>query len=335
MEKFFAEPLRFVPHFKTVIWGGNNIRTYKGLAPSDEKIGESWEISAVPGSESIVAEGRYAGISLTELIERFGARLLGDKVIEKYGPKFPLLVKIIDAADNLSVQVHPDDELAMSRHNSLGKTEMWYIIRTEENAKIFAGLNREISADEYVRQVEANTFASLLAEHESAAGDVFFLPAGRVHAIGAGNMLAEIQENSDITYRIYDYDRRDAQGKPRELHVDQAKDAIDYRVYPDYRSPAPEGRPVSSDESVCRASEASLANCAHFDVKRLTIDGELSLANSSDSFLVILCTEGSVEVLTADSTTVLTAGHTLLIPASLPSLTLRGRATLLTARVPS
>ncbi len=217
-----------MPYFKSVIWGGERICKYKGVEQTEEKIGESWEISAVPGHESVVAEGPYKGMRITELIDCFGAELLGSKVMERYDGKFPLLVKLIDANDNLSVQVHPDDELAKKRHDSLGKTEMWYIIDADKGAKIYSGLNREMTPEEYVARVADNTIEETLAVHDSHPGDIFFLPAGRVHAIGAGNLLAEIQESSDITYRIYDYERRDAQGNARELHTELAKDAIEY-----------------------------------------------------------------------------------------------------------
>ena len=205
-------PIRFAPYLKSVIWGGDKICSYKGIVQHEPRIGESWEISSVPGHESIVCEGKYEGRSIVDLIDEFGPELLGEKVFSKFHGKFPLLIKFIDAADNLSVQVHPDDELALKRHNSLGKTEMWYIVDSEPKAKIYAGLNKLISPEEYVRLVEDGEFESALATHDSHTGDVFFLPAGRVHAIGAGNLLAEIQESSDITYRIFDYNRRDASG---------------------------------------------------------------------------------------------------------------------------
>ncbi|MDE6131092.1 MAG: class I mannose-6-phosphate isomerase, partial [Muribaculaceae bacterium] len=192
-------PITFAPYLKEVLWGGTKICKYKNLPSTSDCIGESWEISAVPGHESVVDAGEYKGLTLLQLIERFGEELLGSKVVKKYGLNFPLLVKIIDANQNLSVQVHPDDELAEKRHHSLGKTEMWYIIQADKGAKIYAGLNTAMTPDDYVRRVADGTFADTLAVHDSFPDDVFFLPAGRVHAIGAGNLLAEIQENSDIT----------------------------------------------------------------------------------------------------------------------------------------
>ena len=318
------EPLFFEPYLKSVIWGGSKIAAYKGIVSDEAQIGESWEISEVPGHESVVADGEYNGMNLSELIARYGVELLGAKVYRRYGGKFPLLVKIIDACDNLSVQVHPDDELAMKRHGSLGKTEMWYIIDSDPGSKIYAGLSKEITPEEYVKSVERNEFAELLAVHESEKGDVFFLPAGRVHAIGAGNLLAEIQESSDVTYRIYDYDRRDASGKGRELHTSQAKDAIDYKVYADYKSARP-------DDSV---AECELSKCSHFDVRRFLVDGETLLTGDSDSFTVVMCISGVVEVVCADGSRQICQGTTVLVPACCREIKLSGHGTVITARVP-
>lgn len=314
-----SKPIIFTPYLKSVIWGGNKICQYKGISQPEPNIGESWEISAVPGHESIVAEGTYKDMTITELIDRFGAELLGEKVMQRYNGKFPLLIKLIDAADNLSVQVHPDDKLAMARHNSLGKTEMWYIIQADNDAKIYAGLNTAMTPDDYVQRVAAGTFADTLAVNDSHVDDVFFLPAGRVHAIGAGNLLAEIQESSDITYRIYDYDRRDAAGNPRELHTELAKDAIDYTVYDEYKNP-----PVPAD-----VVDYEIVKCDHFTTDRILLDGELSLTLDPSSFTVVMCLDGNVTLKSPDGDTLLTAGHTVLLPAAMTELTLSGTAKLL------
>ena len=315
-------PIRFVPYLKSVIWGGEKICRFKGIEQTEANIGESWEISAVAGHESVVAEGSYKGMNITELIGCFGPELLGTDVFDRYEGRFPLLVKLIDANDNLSVQVHPDDALAMERHGSLGKTEMWYIIDTEESAKIFSGLNREMTPEEYVRMVEENPIEQALAVHYSHPGDVFFLPAGRVHSIGGGNLLAEIQESSDITYRIYDYDRRDAEGNPRELHTEQAKDAIDYTFHEDYRS-----EPADPD-----VAYAVIAECSHFKVDRLLLDGEMSLAYDDTSFTVVMCLEGAASLEYEGGEMPLKGGETVLVPAGLTSFKLKGKGTLLTAR---
>ena len=315
-------PITFKPYLKDVIWGGNRICAYKGVRQETPNIGESWEISEVPGHESIVDDGEYAGLNLTELISRFGEELLGNPVYRKYHGKFPLLIKLIDAHDNLSVQVHPDDELAKIRHNSLGKTEMWYIIKTDDKAKIYAGLKKQITPSEYLERIESKTFAEILAEHESSPGDVFFLPAGRVHAIGAGNLLAEIQESSDVTYRIYDYDRVDADGNTRELHTQLAKDAIDYKVYDNYKNPPlPEG-----------VKDYEMVNCNHFSVRRLIIDGEKDFELSKDSFTVIMCIDGFVHIRCKEGETLLSKGKTALLPANINKFKIEGIATLIVAR---
>lgn len=313
------DPIKFIPYLKSVIWGGNKICEYKSIPQPEPNIGESWEISTVPGHESVVSEGTYKGMTLPELIDSFGAELLGEKVMQRYNGKFPLLIKLIDAADNLSVQVHPDDNLAKRRHNSLGKTEMWYIIQADKDAKIYAGLNTAMTPEDYVNRVSDGTFAETLAVHDSHADDVFFLPAGRVHAIGAGNLLAEIQESSDITYRIYDYDRRDAAGNPRELHTEEAKDSIDYTVYSEYKNP-----PVPSDIIDCE-----IVKCDHFTTDRILLDGELTLELDKSSFSVLMCLEGQALLKYSNGEMIITVGHTILIPAAMTSLLLIGKAKLL------
>ncbi|MDE5642884.1 MAG: mannose-6-phosphate isomerase [Muribaculaceae bacterium] len=315
-------PITFAPYLKEVLWGGTKICKYKNLPSTSDCIGESWEISAVPGHESVVDAGEYKGLTLLQLIERFGEELLGSKVVKKYGLNFPLLVKIIDANQNLSVQVHPDDELAEKRHHSLGKTEMWYIIQADKGAKIYAGLNTAMTPDDYVRRVADGTFADTLAVHDSFPDDVFFLPAGRVHAIGAGNLLAEIQENSDITYRIYDYDRRDADGNPRQLHTELAKDAIDFKLYDNLKSHSP------ADTLPC----AEIVRCDHFTVRRCIVNNEDELIFNPDSFSVVMCLEGLVRLIYPTGEMLLHAGHTVLLPAGLTSLHCFGKGRLLTAQ---
>lgn len=315
-------PLRFHPYLKSVIWGGEKICSYKSIPQAEPNIGESWEISAIPGHESVVAEGDYAGRNLPELIAGFGHELLGEGVSRLYNGSFPLLVKFIDANDNLSVQVHPDDTLARRRHGCFGKSEMWYIIRTDEGAKIYSGLKRSITPDEYVRLVADDEFQTVIAVHDSAPGDVFYLPAGRVHAIGAGNMLVEIQQSSDITYRIYDYGRRDAAGNTRELHTELAKDAIDYGVYDDYKAPR-----AADDESDCE-----IVRCSHFVTRRLRLHGDASLRLKEDSFSILVCVEGKAEVSCPEGSCRMGAGQTVLIPAAAGRVTLSGDALMLLSR---
>lgn len=318
LKKIRKSPIKFVPYFKPVIWGGDRICRYKSIAPLNDKIGESWEISAIQGCESRVAEGDYEGMFLSELLDRFGEELLGREIIVRYGGCFPLLVKFIDACDNLSVQVHPNDELARDRHDSLGKTEMWYIIDAEKDARIYAGFNREMTSDEYEKKVKDGKLMDTLANHGSSPGDVFYLPAGRVHAIGAGNLLAEIQESSDITYRIFDYNRIGADGKPRELHTDLAKDAIDFNVYDKYKFAS------SKSEGLSKLVESE-----HFSTSKINLKGNIELPNEKSVFSILICIEGSAEVETEEGNCKISKGQTLLIPAVVSSLKLRGISTLL------
>lgn len=315
-------PFKFVPYLKPVLWGGDKIAPFKGVESDCDNIGESWEISGVPGHESVVSEGPDKGLKLPQLVAKYGEALMGRRVMEKYGATFPLLIKLIDAKKDLSVQVHPDDELARRRHDSLGKTEMWYIVDTEPGARIYAGLSREITPDDYTRLVEEKKIMDVVASHESAPGDIFFLPAGRIHAIGGGNLLAEIQETSDITYRVYDFDRRDANGNPRELHTELAKDAIDYTVYPEYKG--------SYDKAA--KGETDLVECGHFDVRRVIVEGENPVTVELDSFVVIMCLDGQCEIDACGVATPMHRGETILVPAeSATSITARGNAVLLTA----
>lgn len=316
------EPLVFEPYLKSVIWGGNKITAYKKLPATTEKIGESWEISAVPGHESIVKEGVYKGKKLTELVDEFGVELLGTKVEERFGNFFPLLIKFIDAADNLSVQVHPDDKLAKERHDSLGKTEMWYIIQTDEGASLYAGFNKPLTKAEYEQRVKENTLEDVLQKHVMHPGETIFIPAGRVHAIGAGNLLAEIQESSDVTYRIYDYNRRDAQGNPRELHTTEALDSINF-----------DNNTNVSIVDVSPHGDATIVKCDHFVTDRVLVDDVKNITVTSDSFKVLICITGSVKIKYQDGVIELKEGNSVLLPAGLGEITLRGSATLLVTEV--
>ncbi len=318
-------PMSFEPILKSVIWGGEKIAPFKGITTDQTKIGESWEVSGVPGHESVVANGPDKGRSLGDLVKEYKGLLVGDYVYDRFGDTFPLLIKIIDAAGDLSVQVHPDDELAMKRHNSLGKTEMWYIVDTDPDAVICAGLTEKITPEEYSARVADNTLMDVIAHHKSKPGDVFFLPAGRVHSIGAGNMLVEVQETSDVTYRIYDFGRIGADGKPRQLHVEEAKDAIDYTVYPDYRT-----TPEHLSENI-----TMLVGCDHFDVTRLDItDFKKIYFPDLDSFFTTTCIEGEFTV-TDDRGNKLTLrrGQTLLVPAMATSFTYEGTGVVINAYI--
>ena len=302
-------PIKFEPYLKTVVWGGSNIPGFKGIDTDQEKIGESWELSGVKGHESVVANGPFAGKTITELIDRYKERLVGQKNWDKDGNEFPLLVKFIDAEKDLSLQVHPNDALAAVRHNgSKGKSEMWYIIDAKPDAHLLSGLKEQIDANEYERLVSENRIVDVLASHKIKAGDVYNLPAGRIHAICAGTLLAEIQETSDITYRIYDYGRLGLDGKPRELHTELAKDAIDYTVYEDYQT---HYEHKLNEECV-------LVSCEHFTTSLMDIDRPFRKDLSGlDSFLILICTEGEGTVIdNKGNRTSFRRGETILIPAS-------------------
>ena len=223
---------RFADIFKETLWGGHRILPFKGLPADRRTIGESWELSGIAGHESVVEGGAYAGLTLTQLAEKGGAALLGAENFRRFGVKFPLLVKFIDAAQPLSVQVHPNDELAQRRHGCAGKTEMWYVVDSAPGAYLLDGFNRAVTPDEYAARVAGQTLPEVLKRYDVHRGEVYYLPAGRVHSIGPGCFICEIQQSSDVTYRIYDFGRVDSEGRPRQLHVEEAKEAIDYAVLP-------------------------------------------------------------------------------------------------------
>ncbi len=306
-------PLKFKTIFKDKIWGGNKIHTILGkdYAPLPN-CGETWEISGVEGNISVVDNGELAGKNLKELIGEYQAELVGNSVYEKFGNEFPLLVKYIDANDDLSIQVHPDDELAKQRHNSFGKTEMWYIIQADEGAKLISGFNRQLTKEEYQEYFNSGRLMEILNQEDAEAGDVFFLPAGRVHTIGKGLLLAEIQQTSDITYRIYDFDRKDAQGNTRELHVEEALDAIDYSFYEDYKT-----KYVPKKNGT-----TSLAGCQYFQTNKLDFDHTTVKDYSElDSFVINVCLEGSYVVSTANGDLPVKKGEAILIPACIDQAT--------------
>lgn len=301
-------PFKFKSVLKQTLWGGNKIIPFKKLNESLENVGESWEISGVVGSESVVANGADAGLTLTQLVREYKGDLVGDDNYAHYYDKFPLLIKFIDAQQDLSIQVHPDDELAKARHDSLGKTEMWYVVDAEPGAKLRSGFSEEITPKEYKQRIHNHTILDVLQEYEIKKGDVFFLPAGRVHSIGAGSFIAEIQQTSDITYRIYDFDRKDADGNPRELHTSLAADAINYEVLDDYRThyEAIENEPVE------------LVASPYFTTSVYEMSEEISCDYTElDSFIIFICVEGSCKMIDNQENEVdLQAGETVLFPAT-------------------
>ena len=331
MNKTMLYPLKFRPILKTVVWGGEKIAPFKGIETAQEHIGESWELSGVKGHESVVAEGPLAGKTIAALLEEYGAALVGNHVFAATGTEFPLLIKFIDAQADLSIQVHPNDDLAAVRHNgSKGKTEMWYVVGADPGAHLLAGLSQPITPQDYVRRVADNTITDVLSRYDVAPGDVFFLPAGRIHAICGGCFIAEIQQTSDITYRIYDYGRKGLDGKPRELHTELAKDAIDYTVYPDYRTAYTPGKD----------KEVPLVDCPYFTTSVYDLEQPVTKDLSNlDSFLVVICMEGSgiLEDNEPDAACPVTVhqGETVLIPATSRGVTFKpdGRMKLLTSYV--
>jgi mannose-6-phosphate isomerase len=308
------KPLKFQPYFKPVIWGGEKIGKYKGVAIDSDCIGESWELSAVPGHESVVSEGEFAGKSITDLAEAYGAELLGTKTVEKYGKVFPLLIKLIDARSDLSVQVHPDDKLAKERHNCAGKTEMWYVVDCEKDANIYCGLSAALTPEGYVERIADNSIMNVVGAYKSAPGQFYFIPAGTIHAIGAGNLIAEIQQSSDITYRVYDYDRRDTEGNPRQLHTEEAKDAINY-AFPHTVEPTAKSFAATTPGAV---------KSDYFTVDFLEGDGSaLEYASAGESFVVLMATKGEVEIGIDGEVTLLRQGETALIPACVKNYSLK------------
>ncbi len=303
-------PLLFEPNLHTVVWGGNQLKPYKGLVPSDQPIGESWEVSAVPTSTSIVSNGVYAGKDLISVINETPDAILGKKVNEKYNGKLPLLVKFIDAKRDLSIQVHPNDEMAMREHGKMGKSEMWYVIKADEGAHLYAGFKEEITPEEYQQRVEDGTITDVLADHQVKAGDVFYLPAGRVHAICGGILLAEVQQSSDVTYRIFDYNRPGMDGKPRELHTELAAKALDYHVIDNYRTEYTD----SSNKAV------QIIDSPYFSVRVLEVSKQFHRdLRKYDSFIITMCIEGDckIRVRSTDEEILLKQGNSTLIPAAI------------------
>lgn len=305
-------PLRFNPILKSTIWGGEQIAKYKRLTTSQDHIGESWEISGVEGDESIVTSGIFAGRTITEMLDSHGREILGEANFERFGTEFPLLIKFIDARDDLSIQVHPDDELAAARHNSKGKTEMWYVVGADESARLRSGFAEQVTPEEYVESVENSTICDKLKEYDVIKGDLFFLPAGRIHSIGAGCFIAEIQQTSNITYRIYDFNRVDKDGKERELHTELAKGAIDYTVLDDYKT---------SYDKTATDRRVDLIESAYFTTSLYNITESMNIDYSDlDSFVIYICLEGDATLLCDDNRVEIAQGESILLPATISNV---------------
>ena len=310
------QPIKFNPLLVQTLWGGEKIIPFKHLNSDLTQVGESWEISGVKGNETIVSEGEFKGKKLNELVDELKGKLVGEANYKRFGNDFPLLIKFIDARQELSIQVHPTDELAQKRGKLRGKTEMWYIMDSDENAKLRAGMKEKITPEQYKQMVEDDTITEAIAEYKVKEGDCFFLPAGRIHSIGTGCFLAEIQQTSDVTYRIYDFKRKDKNGNYRELHTEEAAECIDYNVEPNYRT---EYTPVKNEG-------VALVECPYFTTAVYDLNEPMTLDYSElDSFVILIGLKGSGEITDNEgNTTTLCEGETILIPATTSEVKVTG-----------
>ena len=310
------KPLKFNALLKQTLWGGDKIIPFKHLSDKLENVGESWEISGVKGNETLVAEGEFAGQSLNDVVIALKADLVGKANYERFGNEFPLLIKFIDARQDLSIQVHPTDEIAQKQGKDRGKTEMWYIMDSDPDAKLYSGLKKEITPEQYKEMVENDTICDALAQYAVKEGDCFFLPAGRIHAIGTGCFLAEIQQTSDVTYRIYDFKRKDKDGNYRQLHAKEAAECINYTVENNYRT---EYVPVKNQG-------IALVSCPYFSTAVYDLDEPMTLDYSElDSFVILIGMKGSGTVTDGEGNTLtLNAGESMLVPATTQTLKVEG-----------
>jgi len=307
-------PLKFKTLFKEKIWGGQKIKTVLGKDFGGlPNCGETWEISGVKGNISVVKDGSLEGRDLQSLVSEYKERLVGSKSYEKYGDEFPLLVKFIDANDDLSVQVHPDDALAARRHDSFGKTEMWYIFQADDDAKLNSGFNRPLTREQYLEYFNQGKLMEILNIENVYADDVYFLPAGRVHFIGKGCLLAEIQQSSDVTYRMYDFERIDDSGKKRQLHTEESLDAIDFSYYDKYKTPY-----------VDKINEiVPLVSCQYFTTNKLHFNTSIERDHHDlDSFVIYVCMEGGLTMKYPNGSIAIQKGEAVLVPAEMEQLTL-------------
>ena len=316
--KLKTYPLQFEPILKERIWGGEKLKTILNKPITSKITGESWELSAVEGDVSIVANGELKGKSLMDLIDETPNEILGTEVYKRFGKQFPLLFKYLDAREDLSIQVHPNDKLAKERHNSFGKTEMWYVTQADADARIIVGFKENSSKEEYLKHLNDKTLVSILDTVKAKPGDVFFLETGTVHAIGAGLVVAEIQQTSDITYRLYDFDRKDAQGNTRELHVDLALDAINYNK-------------VDTQKKYETKTNASnvVVDCPYFTTNFLPLENKLEVSKSGETFTVYMCIEGNFEIEYDGFKQSYKKGDTVLVPAEINAFILNGNASIL------
>ena len=308
-------PFIFKTIFKDKIWGGDKIKTYlhKDFSPLPN-CGETWEISGVKSDVSVIKNGPLAGKDLAEILSTYQDELVGKHNYQRFGNEFPILVKFIDANDDLSIQVHPNDELAEKRHHSKGKTEMWYVIQADPGSTLISGFNQEVNEQVYLDKLNSGHIMDILNREQVNAGDVFFLPAGRVHTIGKGLLIAEIQQTSDITYRIYDFDRVDAQGHKRELHTQEALAALDYHVYPHYKS----------QYTPAKNEPVNVARCPYFTTNILEYTQDTQRDYSAlDSFVIHVCVSGAYSIRYNDTHLDVKMGDCVLIPASITEIDIK------------
>ena len=310
------ELLKFEPLLKQTIWGGNKIVAFKHIQSDMENVGESWEVSGVPGDESVVANGECKGKTLNEVLAEMKQKLVGEENYKRFGDRFPLLIKFIDARQDLSIQVHPDDETAHRQGKAMGKTEMWYVMDSDEDASLKVGLKKKITPEEYARMVEDDTICDALGNYKVKSGDCFFIPAGRIHAICSGSFIAEIQQTSDVTYRIYDYKRNDKNGNYRELHTKEAAEAIDYTVLDDYRT---EYTPVKNEAT-------QLVSCPLFTTAVYDLTEPMTLDYSElDSFVILIALKGEGSILTSSGNSYsFREGESILLPATTEMVKVEG-----------
>lgn len=311
-------PLQFQPILKERIWGGQKLNTILNKPITSDITGESWEISTVEGDVSVISNGNLSGKSLNDIINSNPIELLGTEVYSRFGKQFPLLFKYLDAREDLSIQVHPNDELAKKRHNSFGKTEMWYVMQADKDSELIVGFKEDSNATEYLENLKNKSLLSLLDNVKVEVGDVFFLETGTVHAIGAGMVIAEIQQTSDITYRLYDFDRVDANGNQRELHIDLALEAINYKKID-----------TSKKYSKNSNQSNSVVDCSYFTTNYIPLDGKVVVSKTGSSFTVYMCVEGNFEIEYNAAKTQYGKGDTVLIPAGMKTFSINGKASIL------
>lgn len=300
-------PIKFKPIFKEKIWGGSKLRSILNKKTDCDNIGESWEISDVEGNSTIITNGPFKGSTLNWLLTKLGSDLIGNKNYRSYKNQFPLLVKFIDAKEDLSIQLHPNDKLAKQRHNSFGKTEMWYVMQSDDDAQLIVGFNQPMNKKKYLEHLNNKSLPQVLNFEPVEEGDTYFIEPGRVHAIGAGVLLTEIQQTSDITYRVYDWDRVDAEGNSRELHNELAIDAINFNLPDNYK--------VNYDKITNKSNQ--LVSCPHFTTNYLKLNKSVNKTNNYDSFIIYICVKGEANIETEEYSETIKRGETLLLPAAI------------------